>query len=192
MRTKLLFLLGLLFTFSLFAETNTSNVAATNVVYKWDYDIYPLAAGSRESLWQAILAERVGGKRERQIKSGRIDVETETEVFEVDRQDKWKEGMGQALVYATETGKKPVLALISSAQGPENMKKKSCERFDLVLSICTTNKVRLLILFPDKPEEPHKSKKQTFFRPKDNFPCGDYFINICSPPAFFNSLAEKA
>jgi hypothetical protein len=158
MNSKFLFLLGLLFTFSLVAEPVTNTVAATNAVYKWAYDIYPLAAGSRESLWQEILAKRVGGKRETRIKSGRIDVETETEVFEVDRQDKWKEGMGQALVYATETGKKPVLALISSAQGPENMQKKSRERFDLVLDICSTNKVRLLILFPDKPEEPHKSK----------------------------------
>jgi hypothetical protein len=152
MNAKLLFVVTLIFTFSVFAESTT------NVVYKWEYKTFDLASGSREKLWQAALATDVGGERERRIEAGRIDVETKTEVYEVERQDNWKEGMGQALAYATETKKKAVLALISSAQGPQNMQKRSRERFDWVYDICATNNVRLLILFPSLPEVPHGTK----------------------------------
>ena len=149
---KLLYVVTLLFTCSAFAELTT------NFVYKGEYKIFDLASGSKEKLWQEALAADVGGKCERKIEAGRIDVETDTEVYEVDRQDKWKEGMGQALAYATETKKKAVLALISSAQGPQNMQQRSRERFDFVSSICITNNVRLLILFPARPEVPHGAK----------------------------------
>ena len=152
MNVKLLFVVTLLFSCSVFAES------MTNSVYKWEYKIFDLASGSREKLWQEALAINVGGKCERRIEAGRIDIETDTEVFEVERQDKWKEGMGQALAYATETQKKAVLALISSAQGPQNMQQRSRERFDFVYSICITNNVRLLILFPARPEVPHGDK----------------------------------
>jgi hypothetical protein len=152
MNVKLLFVATLLFTCSAFAES------PTNSVYAWEYKIFDLASGSKEKLWQAALATNVGGKCERKIEAGRIDIETDTEVYEVDRQDKWKEGMGQALAYATETQKKAVLALISSAQGPQNMQQLSRERFDFVYSICSTNNVRLLILFPARPEVPHGVK----------------------------------
>ena len=149
MHVKLLFVATLLFACSVFAEPTT------NSVYKWEYKTFDLASGSKEKLWQEALATAVAGKCERKIEAGRIDIETDTEVYEVDRQDKWKEGMGQALAYATETRKKAVLALISSAQGPQNMQKRSRERFDWVYDICATNNVRLLILFPARPEVPH-------------------------------------
>ncbi|MEI6647959.1 MAG: hypothetical protein WCP12_18120 [bacterium] len=152
MSNKILFAVGLLFTLSVFAEPTT------NMVYNWDYEIFPLASGSREKLWQAALATNVGGRCEVKIQAGKIDIETATEVYEVERQDNWKEGMGQAIAYATETKKKPVLALISSAQGPKNMQKRSRERFDFVHNICATNNVRLLVLFPSSPELPHGSK----------------------------------
>lgn len=149
MNVKLLFVATLLFTCSAFAES------MTNIVYKWEYKTFPLASGSREKLWQAALATDVGGERERKIEVGKIDIETSTEVYEVERQDNWKEGMGQALAYATETRKKAVLALISSAQGPQNMQKRSHRLFDLAYDVCATNNVRLLVLFPSLPEVPH-------------------------------------
>jgi hypothetical protein len=152
MNAKLLFVVTLLFACSVLAESTT------NLVYKWEYKTFDLASGSREKLWQVALATNVGGKRERKIEVGKIDIETDTEVYEVERQDNWKEGMGQALAYATETQKKAVLALISSAQGPQNMQQRSRERFDFVYDICATNNVRLLILFPSLPEVPHGVK----------------------------------
>jgi len=142
MNIKTVLAFGVLFYLSVFG------VSTTNLAYTGSYDIYPLIAGSKETLWQAILAERVGGKREQYVKAGRIDVVTETEVYEVDRQDNWKEGIGQALAYATETRKKAVLALLAAAPGPENMQQRTRDHFDFVRSICETNKVRLLILFP--------------------------------------------
>jgi len=147
MNIKTVLALGLFFSLSVFGASTT------NVAYTGSYDIYPLVASSKETLWQAILVERVGGKREQYVKAGRIDVVTETEVYEVDRQGNWKDGMGQALEYATETRKKAVLALMAAAPGPENMQKRTRDHFDFVRSICETNKVRLLILFPLKPEE---------------------------------------
>jgi hypothetical protein len=148
---------------ALSTETNTpGHVAgfAAPETYPWEYVQVDLPAGSRESLFQEVYAKMVGGRRERRIKTGRIDVETETEVFELDRQEKWKEGMGQALAYAKETGKKPVLVLISSSQGPQNMHQKSRKKFDLALEICTANKVRLVILFPNQPRAVPKAKQK--------------------------------
>jgi len=50
-------------------------------------------------------------KTEVPVRYGRIDLLTGTYAIEVDRVDKFHEGIGQALHYAKETGKKPGLAL---------------------------------------------------------------------------------
>jgi hypothetical protein len=81
---------------------------------------------------------------------------TKTEAIEVDFPHKWHEGFGQAMHYADATGKKGVLALIAYSQGPENLHKKSRARFDMIKSECDKRGIRLLVLFPTKPEEPHK------------------------------------
>lgn len=144
------------------AETNAATQAKEandQEAYAWDYAHVDLPAGSRESLFQEAYAKMIGGTRERKVKTGRIDVETDTEVFELDRQEKWKEGMGQALAYAKETGKKPVLVLISSSQGPQNMHKESREKYDMALQICQASQVRLVILFPTQPRPPPKPKQ---------------------------------
>ena len=122
----------------------------------WDWVTFDLPSGGKESLWRDALAHHVGGTTEVRVATGRIDVTTSNEVFEVERPTKWKEGMGQVLAYAGDTGKKPVLAIMSYAQGPENLQAKSKKLFDLAEETCIRNGVRLLILFPARPEDfPH-------------------------------------
>ena len=122
----------------------------------WDSMQFDLPSGSKESLWRDALAARVGGVTEAQTKAGRVDVSTSNEVFEVDWPHKWKEGMGQALAYSGETGKRPVLVLISYSQGPENLQAKTKATFDQADKECRRHGVRLLVLFPSKPEDfPH-------------------------------------
>ena len=43
----------------------------------------------------------------------RVDCLTDTHAIEIDFADKWAESIGQALYYASETGRKPGVALIS-------------------------------------------------------------------------------
>ena len=65
------------------------------------------------------------------------------------------------LAYAQELKLKPVLTIMSYSRGPENLQKKSRERFDLAETYCASNGVRLLILFPTQPKEPHKIKSSS-------------------------------
>jgi len=62
---------------------------------------------------QAFNALYFNGKAKAEVpvRYGRIDLLTGTYAIEVDRVDKFHEGIGQALHYAKETGKKPGLAL---------------------------------------------------------------------------------
>jgi hypothetical protein len=108
-------------------------IAAPAATFAWDYLHFDLHSGSREALWRDALAKHVGGTTEQKIKTGRIDVATSNEVFEVEKPSTWKQGMGQALAYAGETGKKPVLALMSYSQGPENLMAKSKATFDMAV-----------------------------------------------------------
>ena len=87
--------------------------ATPATTFAWDYLHFDLPSGSKEALWRDALAKKIGGTTEQKIKAGRIDVVTSNEVFEVERPSTWKDGMGQALAYAGETGKKPVLAIMS-------------------------------------------------------------------------------
>lgn len=132
---------------------------ATPAVAAWDSMQFDLPSGVKESVWRDAFAERVGGKTEVRIQAGRIDVATEAKVFELDWPHKWKEGMGQALAYAGETGKKPVLVLISYSQGPKNLQARSQARFDQAEQECARHGVRMIVLFPSKPETPPKPDK---------------------------------
>jgi len=134
--------------------------------FAWDHVKFDLPSGSRESLWRDALARHLGGTTELKTKVGRVDVATSNEVFEIDRPNKWKEGMGQALAYAGETGRKPVLVLMSYSQGPENLIARSRATFDQAEKECARHGVRLLILFPTLPEPPHPSTNHTASVPK--------------------------
>ena len=65
-----------------------------------------------EAAWISAFAQAVGGRPEVAVEHGRADVVTSEFAFEVDWLDKWHEGIGQALHYASATEKRPGLALI--------------------------------------------------------------------------------
>jgi hypothetical protein len=121
----------------------------------WDSFDFDLPSGCKEALWRDTLAQKVGGVTEFKTKAGRVDVTTSNEVFELDWVRKWKEGMGQALAYSGETGKRPVLALIAYSQGAANLTPESRATLAQAEKECARHGVRLLVLFPTKPELPH-------------------------------------
>lgn len=74
--------------------------------------LLPVDDASRETNWSASLAQFLSGTTEAPVANGRVDVLTEIYAIEVDKLDKWHEGIGQAAHYGGETGKQPCLALI--------------------------------------------------------------------------------
>ena len=130
----------------LFAAAGIQGAAA------WESFQFDLPSQSPEAQWRDYLMEELGGQHEVVVEGGRIDVMTDTEVYELDWPHKWHEGLGQALHYADATGKKPVLALISYSQGPDKLQPASVERFSMVERICGKQGVRLVILFPTQPK----------------------------------------
>jgi hypothetical protein len=119
----------------------------------WDSLQFDLPSGGKESLWRDELAKRLGGVTEFRTKIGRVDVTTSNEVYELDWPHKWKEGLGQALAYSGATGKKPVLTLISYSQGLDKLQASSRQVLDQADKECSRHGVRLLVLFPSRPEE---------------------------------------
>src|SRR5690606_35333262 len=71
-----------------------------------------IADASTETNWSASLARALNGQTEATIDGGRVDVLTRIYAIEVDRLDKWHEGIGQAAHYALVTKAIPVVALI--------------------------------------------------------------------------------
>jgi len=77
-------------------------------------------------------------KAEVRVKYGRVDLLTGEFAIEVDRLSKFHEGIGQALHYAEETGKKPGLALFIVAPRKQDLKK-----LDYVSELCRENGIRV-------------------------------------------------
>ena len=123
----------------------------------WDYYQFDLPSEAPEAAWRDALAAELKGAHEIPVEGGRIDVLTDTLAIEIDWPHKWHEGLGQSLHYASITGKKGVLALISYSQGPDNLQEKSRRRFDMVEKYCRTNGIQLVVLFPSKPQDPGKN-----------------------------------
>jgi hypothetical protein len=70
-----------------------------------------------ENHWQVAFNNAVThGQLETTTASGRVDILTTTHAIEVDRVEKYQEGVSQALRYASDTGKKPGLALYLDGQ----------------------------------------------------------------------------
>jgi hypothetical protein len=67
---------------------------------------------SKESAWSQALAQVLAGRTEVPVPNGRIDVLSERYAIEVDRLDKWHEGIGQASHYGLAMNRIPCLALI--------------------------------------------------------------------------------
>ena len=126
--------------------------AAFQVSLAWESYQFDLPSQAPEAQWRDALMNKLGGQHEVKIEGGRIDVMTDTEVFELDWPHKWHEGLGQVLHYAEATGKRPVLALISYSQGLDKLQPVSRERFEMVERVCMKQGVKLVILFPSQPK----------------------------------------
>lgn len=132
----------------------------------WDSYYFDLPSGASESSWRDALAAKVNGVTEATLVSGRADVATSNEVFEVDWIRNWKQGMGQTLAYSGASGKLPVLALIAYGQGVTNLTASTREKLTMAETECARHSVRLLILFPTHPELPH-SRPSPLTLPKE-------------------------
>lgn len=98
------------------SETNSPNeahvVGAELITYIAPVVRLPVDPQAKETTWSEMLALRMRGQTEVAVQNGRVDVLTLEYAIEVERLDKWHEGIGQSKHYATEAGKLPCLALI--------------------------------------------------------------------------------
>jgi len=65
-----------------------------------------------ESEYAQYIQSLIGGKLEVSIKSGRIDLLTNTHAYEIERAPKWKDSIGQSIWYALNTNMKAGIILI--------------------------------------------------------------------------------
>ena len=128
--------------------------------------VFDLPSGAKESLWRDALAERLGGRVEVRIPEGRVDVLTDEEAIEIDFQHKWKEGLGQCLVYARSTGKRPVLALITYGENEEETTRRTQALFAAAEEHCASNGVKLVILRPSRNDEFQRADPTKKGRPR--------------------------
>ena len=119
----------------------------------WETMTFDLPSGAKESFWRDELARRWQGRTEQVIEGGRIDVLTDREAVEVEFPHKWHEGIGQALHYASATGKQGVLAVIAYARGEENLRTRSRNQLELIARQCQADGLRMVVLFPNRAEE---------------------------------------
>jgi len=94
------------------ALTRVAEGTATSVRYIAPVIPLQITDASRESAWSEALAQVLAGKTEVPVPNGRVDVLSERYAIEVDRIDKWHEGIGQASHYGLAMNRIPCLALI--------------------------------------------------------------------------------
>ena len=119
----------------------------------WETLTFDLPSGAKESFWRDELARRWQGRTEQAVEGGRVDVLTDREAVEVEFPHKWHEGIGQALHYASATGKQGVLAVIAYARGEENLRTRSRNQLELIARQCQADGLRMVVLFPNRAEE---------------------------------------
>lgn len=68
--------------------------------------------GAVEAVWIEAVAAKLKGQPEAPVAGGRMDVRTDHFAIEIDFLDKWHEGVGQSLHYASESGLRPALGLV--------------------------------------------------------------------------------
>lgn len=78
----------------------------------------PETAYTIEKSVQETLHSSIGGTLETACEWGKIDLETETHVIEVKRVREWKHALGQVLVYASATGKRPWIHTFGKLEEP--------------------------------------------------------------------------
>lgn len=126
---------------------------SASAAWAWESLTFDLPSGGKESLWRDELARQWQGATEKRVEGGRIDVLTDQYAIEVDFPHKWHEGLGQALHYSNVSGKQGMLAIIAYAQGEANLHGKSRQKLEMIERICLTNAIKMVVLFPNRPEE---------------------------------------
>lgn len=100
---------------------------------------------SMETNWSAALAALLDGQTEAPVESGRVDVLTRDYAIEVDRLDKWHEGIGQAAHYGLLTKAMPVVALmVPSDNWP--LSESTRAKLLLIEKTCCAQNVKLILL----------------------------------------------
>ena len=94
------------------------------------------------------MKAKVGGKTDQRVGKdesyGRVDLLTDEFAVEVDWLGKWHEGIGQAVHYAHETGKKPVVALaLKEKRGVFRGDREECE---YVAEVCEAYGITVWVL----------------------------------------------
>lgn len=107
--------------------------------------ILNLPPDSKETTWSAELAKVLNGSTETPVQNGRVDVLTNRFAIEVERLEKWHEGIGQSLHYSDQTGKLPCIALIV-ADGIWPIGPKEREEIKLVEDTAQKHGIRVFIL----------------------------------------------
>lgn len=122
-------------------NSEAPQISATNSFSTFGFvPVVELAVdGELESDWSLALSKATGGARETSVDFGRIDILTDSYAIEIDRIEKWKEGVGQSLQYAEETGRLPLLALFTEADLDEG-------KIQYIDSFCQKKGIKLVIL----------------------------------------------
>ena len=105
----------------------------------------PVPPGSRETVWSTALAKALGGVTEAPVQSGRVDVLTSRFAIEVERLEKWHEGIGQALHYSDQTGRLACIALIVE-DGNWPISPKALEFVKLIEDTSQKRQIRVVLL----------------------------------------------
>ena len=104
-----------------------------------------VADASMETNWSAARATSLHGETETPVESERVDVLTSNYAIEVDRLDKWHEGIGQAAHYGMLTKAMPVVALtVPSDDWP--LSETTRAKLLLIDETCTAQNVKLILL----------------------------------------------
>jgi len=94
-----------------------------------------------ERYYQTILCKELGGEMEHVLfDKTRVDCLTDDYAIEVDWANKWAEGIGQSLYYASITGKKPSVALIVGDQDGRYVKRINVVAEELNIKIIILEK----------------------------------------------------
>lgn len=115
---------------------------AFSPVLAYEEIVLPINQSDVESVWASALADTLCGEEEVPVTFGRVDVLTCGYAIEVDRFAKYHEGIGQAIHYRVETGKKACLALMID-KNPFNTEKAAY--IDTML--CRPLDIKLIIMY---------------------------------------------
>jgi hypothetical protein len=128
-------------------SSTASRVSSTGATASYIAPIISLRIvdASKESAWSNALAQTLAGRTEVPVPNGRIDVLSENYAIEVDRLDKWHEGIGQAAHYGLAMNRIACLALIiDSDRWPLN--ETTISKLRTIEQTALAKGVKLLIL----------------------------------------------